>query len=180
MTIPETGQGGRSGRVVVRSATEADAVVLSALVQHLADNDRYLIVSGFDPVTGAALLTGLIGEGAQTQSSRIFVAEYDGEMAGLAICRCHPPPERDTVLQLDLGVDSRFRRHGLGSALIRHSIHWAQDAGLHRVQLAVVVENNAAIALYKKHGFEIEGTLREGCRLDGRLHDVHVMAQLLG
>tara|TARA_R110000868_G_scaffold46376_8_gene153247 strand:- start:16225 stop:16743 length:519 start_codon:yes stop_codon:yes gene_type:complete len=166
-------------RPIVRAALESDAASLAILGERLAESDPYLVVSGFDPVTGVTLLKGSTGAAAQAQTSQIFVAEHDGELAGLAICRCHPPPERDTVLQLDLGVDSRYRRHGLGSALIRHSLFWAQEVGLHRVQLAVVAENKAAIAVYEKHGFEIEGTLRKGFRLAGQLHDVHVMARLL-
>lgn len=168
-----------SDEAAIRTATASDSVALTTLGRTLAETDPYLILSGFDPVTGVALLRAFLGGSTQTGSDRIFVAEWGGEIVGLAICRRHPPPERETVLQFDLGIDPLYRRRGLGSGLVRHVLGWAQDTGLHRVQLAVVAENQEAVSLYKKHGFEIEGTLRQGIRLERQFHDIYVMATLL-
>lgn len=165
--------------VVVRAATEKDAAPLAALAQRLAGTDPFLVVSGFDPVTGVSLLKEGIRLGGVNGVACILVTESDGEIAGFAICRRHPAPERDGILQLDLAVDRRYRRRGLGSALIGRAVHWARDNGMYRVQLAVVADNDPAIALYEKNGFTIEGTLKSGFRLGDQLHDVHVMARLL-
>lgn len=173
----ETGQ--HPGNPVIRAAVEADADPLVALGAQLADNDPFFVVTGFDPVTAAALVGSTVADGAESGPSEIFVAEIDDELAGFAVCRRHPPPERGSILQLDLGVDARFRRNGLGSALVRHAIDWARETHIHRIQLAVVAENSAALALYEKHGFAIEGTLRRGFRVASSFHDVHVMAKLL-
>ncbi|MEL0011832.1 MAG: GNAT family N-acetyltransferase [Alphaproteobacteria bacterium] len=145
----------------------------------LAENDPFLVVTGFDPVTGAALIRSAVADAAESGSSEIFVAEIDNELAGFAICRRHPPPERNTILQLDLGVDDRYRRRGFGSALVLHTIDWARNSDIHRIQLAVVAENAAALSLYEKHSFVTEGTLRRGFRLGSNFHDVLVMARLL-
>jgi RimJ/RimL family protein N-acetyltransferase len=169
----------RPGTPVVRAAREPDAAPLAALGARLAENDPYLVVSGFDPATGAALIRAAIADGAAAGSSEIFVAEIHGELGGFAMCRRHPRPQRDTILQLDLGVDTAYRRRGVGSALVRHTIDWARETGIHRIQLSVVAENGPAVSLYKKHGFVIEGTLQKGFRLEGDFHDVHVMARLL-
>ena len=173
----ETGQNSRGP--IIRTAVEADANSLVVLGARLAENDPFLVVTGFDPVTGAALVRSAVADGAESGSSEIFVAEIDNKLAGFAICRRHPPPERNTILQLDLGVDDRYRRRGFGSALVLHTIDWARNSDIHRIQLAVVAENGAALSLYEKHGFVTEGTLRRGFRLGGNFHDVHVMARLL-
>ena len=167
------------GKTVIRPATSDDADSLVKLGERLAKTDPFLVVSGFDPVTGASLIQSAIKDGARTQSSRIFVAANEAELAGLAICRRHPAPERDSIVQLDLGVDEKYRRRGFGNTLVHQAIDWARTTGAHRVQLAVVADNAAAISLYQKHGFEIEGTLRQGFRLESRFYDVHVMARLL-
>ena len=169
----------KNGTPLVRPAVETDAGALIALGERLAKGDPYLVVSGFDPVTGVALVKAAIREASGPPLSRIFVTEIGGELAGFAMCRCHPPPERDTIMQLDLGVESRHRRRGLGEALVSHAIRWAREAGVHRIQLAVVTDNTAAVSLYEKLGFSIEGTLQQAVRLEMRLHDVHVMAKLL-
>jgi GNAT superfamily N-acetyltransferase len=166
-------------RPIVRAAVGADVESLAIFGQRLIDNDPYLVVSGFDPITGAALLEATIENSPRSQFARIFVTEIDGKWAALALCRCHPPPERDTILQLDLGVDAAHRRRGLGSALVQHAIAWARDAGIHRIQLAVVADNAPTVVLYLKHGFEIEGILHRGFHLVGKFHDVLVMARIL-
>jgi ribosomal protein S18 acetylase RimI-like enzyme len=173
----ETGQNSRGP--IIRAAVEADANSLVVLGARLAENDPFLVVTGFDPVTGAALIRSAVADAAESGSSEIFVAEIDNELAGFAICRRHPPPERNTILQLDLGVDDRYRRRGFGSALVLHTIDWARNSDIHRIQLAVVAENAAALSLYEKHSFVTEGTLRRGFRLGSNFHDVLVMARLL-
>ncbi len=53
--------------------------------------------------------------------------------------------------------------------------NWLQYS---RVELTVFSDNEAAIALYKKFGFEIEGTFRQYVFRDGALADVYAMARL--
>jgi RimJ/RimL family protein N-acetyltransferase len=50
--------------------------------------------------------------------------------------------------------------------------------GLHRLALEVNSFNAAAIAVYEKAGFVLEGVRREAVLRDGVWHDVHDMALL--
>jgi ribosomal protein S18 acetylase RimI-like enzyme len=163
----------------IRGAIEPDTTKLMALLSRLSRDEPYLVVSGVDEVTGVPLGSDTVSADEQRASSEIFVAEVDKELAGIAICRCHPAPERNTILQLDMGVDAAYRRRGLGDALTCHVVEWARETDIHRIQLAVVAENRAALSLYEKHGFVTEGILRRGFRLASNFHDVHVMARLL-
>ena len=164
---------------VIREVRESDAASLAALVQQLGVSDPFMVVSGFDPVTGVELLRSVIGATSENGLFWIFVAECSGEVAGLAICRRHPPPERDRTIQLDIGVDAKWRRAGVGTALVQYVLGWAQQNGIARVQLAVVSANAPAIALYDRTGFETEGILRRSFWLGDDVYDVHVMARLL-
>jgi putative acetyltransferase len=49
---------------------------------------------------------------------------------------------------------------------------------LHRLELQVYTDNERAINLYKKFGFEIEGTLRDYAYGDGHYLDAYEMARL--
>lgn len=161
----------------VRAACPDDADGLAALGEALRA-DPYIAVTGFDPITGVPLIKATIEGISQADDSRVFVALVDDAVAGMALCRRFPPPEREGIAQLDIGVDRAKRRRGLGQRLVQHAIDWAETSGVHRIQLSVVVENVAALALYKKCGFEIEGTMRRAFRAGKSLHDVHVMARL--
>jgi Acetyltransferases, including N-acetylases of ribosomal proteins len=48
---------------------------------------------------------------------------------------------------------------------------------LTRLELTVMVHNERAIALYKKMGFEIEGTKKRSMRIDGQYVDEYYMAK---
>ena len=68
---------------------------------------------------------------------------------------------------------------GVGTALMTALLdladHWL---GLRRVSLTVNADNARAVALYKKFGFEIEGTLRGEVLRDGVFIDSLAMARL--
>ena len=67
------------GKTVTRPATADDAASLVILGERLAKTDPFLVVSGFDPVTGADLIRSAIDDGTRTESSRIFVAANEIE-----------------------------------------------------------------------------------------------------
>jgi len=56
---------------------------------------------------------------------------------------------------------------------------WAQQHHIHRLELTVMAHNNAGVALYKKQGFEIEGTKRHSLLINGQYVDEFYMSKLL-
>jgi len=64
--------------------------------------------------------------------------------------------EHERALKLDkLYVRHDRQRMGYGAALIEHTCDRARRLGCERVVLAVNKHNSAAIAAYRKHGFEV-------------------------
>ncbi|MGW0479935.1 GNAT family N-acetyltransferase [Nonomuraea sp. NPDC003214] len=51
---------------------------------------------------------------------------------------------------------------------------------LHRIRLTVVAENTAAIRVYEKAGFIVEGREREAFRRNATWHDMVIMGLLEG
>lgn len=68
---------------------------------------------------------------------------------------------------------------GVGAALMRAVIELADKwLNLTRIELSVFTDNESAIALYRKFGFEIEGTLRKYAFRDGEFVDAFAMARI--
>jgi ribosomal-protein-alanine N-acetyltransferase len=88
---------------------------------------------------------------------RSVVALSDNNLAGFAVasCLCMEPAEIEGLV-----VDERFRRRGIGSALIRACKDWAAAAGALNIRLEVRASNAAALALYQRHGFSPVGHRR--------------------
>src|SRR5262245_18907957 len=76
---------------------------------------------------------------------------------------------------LGMGVVPRWRRQGIGRALLAHALAASRDYGLERVELTVRASNVHAIALYKAHGFDTEGVKRKGVLVDGGYDDLLCM-----
>ena len=80
---------------------------------------------------------------------------------------------------LGMMVHPDFHNRGVGSALMAAALNLADNwLNLTRVDLRVYTDNPAAIHLYKKFGFEIEGTLRRFAYRDGQYIDSYTMARL--
>ncbi len=54
-----------------------------------------------------------------------------------------------------LAVDPRAQRHGLAHALVADALRWMARAHVHRVYVNTHVDNAAALALYRRHGFTV-------------------------
>ncbi len=76
-------------------------------------------------------------------------------------------------------VDASHHGRGIGSRLLAAAIDLAENwLNVTRIELTVFVDNRAAIALYEKHGFRIEGESAEYALRDGAYAAVYHMARL--
>jgi ribosomal protein S18 acetylase RimI-like enzyme len=77
---------------------------------------------------------------------------------------------------LGMGVRKDFRRLGIGTTLLEQTIGEAKKLGLERIELEVFASNTAAIRLYEKAGFLVEGVKKKARKLDGEHDDLVEMA----
>ena len=107
-----------------------------------------------------------------------FVALADGEVVGWCDALPKPLPIHRHVGVLGMGLLPASRGQGIGRRLLQHTLEAARAGGLSRVELTVRQDNPAAIALYEKLGFVAEGVQRNAFKVDGRYHDLVMMAVL--
>jgi L-phenylalanine/L-methionine N-acetyltransferase len=86
---------------------------------------------------------------------------------------------RRHVATFGIGVKAAARGQGVGTALVKAAVDLCDNwANITRIELQVYTDNDAAIALYQKFGFVIEGTHRHYAIRDGALVDAHFMARI--
>jgi len=108
-----------------------------------------------------------------------LVAELDGQVVGSISLHVNPRPRRRHAADLGMAVDQALQGRGVGLALLAAAIDLAdQWLNIHRIELTVMCANAHAIRLYERHGFEIEGTLRDFSFTAGDYADAHTMARL--
>lgn len=82
------------------------------------------------------------------------------------------------VVHLGISVAEDWRGKGVGNQLLAAGIAWAEaNPAIRRLTLEVAARNTAAIALYRKFGFEEEGILRGAFFRNGQDWDVLVMGR---
>lgn len=80
---------------------------------------------------------------------------------------------------LGIGVHDAWQRRGIGQALMAELVDVADNwLGLRRLELHVFTDNQPALALYRKFGFEIEAHQRGAVLRRGVLIDCYFMARL--
>jgi putative acetyltransferase len=109
-----------------------------------------------------------------------IVAVLDGRIVGNAGVTQYKF-RRSHVGGIAMCVHDDFHGRGIGSALLGTLVDAADNwFNLKRLELSVFVDNEPAIRLYKKFGFEIEGTRRAEAFREGRYVDAFAMARLCG
>jgi len=105
-----------------------------------------------------------------------LVAAARGDVVGLL----HVERTRFGFGEIGMLVAREWRGHGVGTALVAAAIDWGREQGLHKLTLSVFPHNEAAIALYRKFGFEDEGYRKKHMRrASGELWDIVEMGLLL-
>lgn len=107
-----------------------------------------------------------------------LVAVVNGVVVGLL--RMQPGSGRRAhAARLAMMVHGDYQHRGIGTMLLTAALDLAERwLAISRVELEVFTDNEAAIALYQKFGFEIEGTLRAYAFRDGHYVDAYLMARI--
>ena len=88
-------------------------------------------------------------------------------------------PRRRHVGQIGMAVRDDWQGKGVGTALMQATVDLADKwLNLARLELTVFTDNAAAIHLYQKFGFVIEGTMVQYAFRDGQYADTYTMARL--
>jgi putative acetyltransferase len=118
---------------------------------------------------------------AQTPGRHRLVAQLGERVVGQVALTQSQNPRMAHLGQLGLMIHPDYWGRGLGSALTAAALDLADNwLNLRRVELDVFCHNSAAIRVYEKHGFEVEGTRRAAAFGEGRWLDEHLMARLRG
>lgn len=95
---------------------------------------------------------------ADSETEIEILAEVDGVVAGLAGIEAVGSREKIRHrADFGISIDRQYWNLGIGTALMNACVDCAREAGYEQLELSVVAENETAIAMYRKAGFEEYG-----------------------
>lgn len=113
----------------------------------------------------------------QGDDRKMFVIEHDGKPVGNVGLTDISKTDLNAGIFIFVG-EQGYQGKGIGQEAIKFILDLGfNDLILHKIWLYVCELNEAAIALYRKTGFEQEGRLKDMWRIDGKYYDEIVMAK---
>jgi putative acetyltransferase len=107
------------------------------------------------------------------------VKKDGGEVIGMACLNVYSHPRTRHMGDFTIMVHAAYQGRGVGTALLEAIINLADNwLILERIGLFVLTDNYAAIKLYEKFGFKIEGTERRSIIRNGKYADAHLMGRI--
>jgi len=108
-----------------------------------------------------------------------FAYFKDNQMVGLVgTFTMQPENMRHRAVLFGLYVKKEYTRKGIASALIKQIINHVKPTHK-QLHLTVTTNNEAAISLYKKHGFVIYGTESSALLINNKYYDEFLMIKKL-
>ncbi|MGH9085460.1 MAG: GNAT family N-acetyltransferase [Acidimicrobiales bacterium] len=161
-----------SSALAIRGATPADFDAWFALYDEVAAEGRWI---GGEAPANREGSRRLFDHCLTSDDAVALVAEAGVELVG----ELHVLATNG-LADLGMMVRDGHRGRGIGWSLMEACLDWCRDRGVHKVSLSVWPHNAAALALYDRFGFVVEGRLRRHHRRrSGELWDAIQMGLVL-
>jgi RimJ/RimL family protein N-acetyltransferase len=165
--------------MIIRQAVEQDAEKFAKLIHEVENTSNYMLFGPGERTFNPDAQRRLIQAFKTENNSNIFLAEAENELTGYLIARGGSASRNQHSAYLVIGIMERHRGSGVGTKLFEELFAWANKVKIHRLELTVVTQNTAGLGLYKKMGFEIEGTKKDSLFVDGNYINEYYMSKII-
>ncbi|MCP4442193.1 MAG: GNAT family N-acetyltransferase [Aureispira sp.] len=162
----------------VRHLENKDIPEYLHLTKYIDNETEFLSVDPKDP---RPKFMEMVGAVAQKNQLFLVAQHKDGYLVGHlgAFWRRGKGKRVRHCIHIGLGVVKDYWGKGVGTLMFKAMEKWAKEQGVTRLELDVMTNNERGVALYKKMGFEIEGTKRQSICIDGQYIDEYMMSKIL-
>lgn len=164
---------------MIRHAKAEDAEKLIELIAN-AESSGFMMFEPGERKMTVEQLEKRIETMESDPTSTILLAEKDEELLGYLFVIGNSPQRTLHSVYLAIGISEKSRGKGVGTKLFERLDEWAAENNIRRLELTVMVNNRAGLALYQKMGFTIEGIKKNSLKVDGEYIDEYYMAKVKG
>jgi RimJ/RimL family protein N-acetyltransferase len=166
--------------MLIREIKHEDAENFINLIKQVETEANFMLMEAGERKTTPEQQRKQLERIEQQSNSTIFIAKQEeGKLVGYLIAIGGSVKRTKHSAYLVIGILEEYRGQGIGTALFQCLEDWAINHNISRLELTVVTQNDSGVALYKKSGFEIEGTKRNSLMIDGTPFNEYYMSKLL-
>ena len=163
----------------IREAEVQDAADLITFLNLVSKETDFTSLDEEGIMMSESEMVLFIEKQAGSENQITLLALLNDTIAGVLNITADPRLRVRHIGDIFLVVQKKFWNQGLAGILLEEGIEWAKSSGiLRRLQLSVQKRNEAAIHLYSKMGFTMEGLQERGAYLEeGTFLDVCLMGK---
>ncbi len=166
--------------LLLRNATEEDAEMLLKYLKTTCGETRFLVKEPEEITLTPEEERQFINNQNESEHNLMLLGFLDGEYVGNCSFTGMIPCRYQHRASMGIALYQKYTGMGIGKAMIKKLFAAAKEKGIEQIELEVVADNKGAIALYRKMGFEIFGTLPNNMKYkDGSYADVYWMMKQL-
>ena len=167
--------------LLIREAEAEDAAELVTFLNCVSLETDFTSLDGDGILLTSEEMEVFLNKQASSDNQITLLAFLNGKIAGIVNITADQRKRVRHIGDLFIVIGKKYWNNGLGNLLLEEVIEWAQASGiLRRLQLTVQTRNQAAVHLYQKHGFVIEGRQERGAYIEeGKFIDVYLMGKLI-
>lgn len=167
--------------LLIREAEAEDAAELVTFLNCVSLETDFTSLDGDGILLTSEEMAIFLNKQASWDNQITLLALLNDKIAGIVNITADQRKRVRHIGDLFIVIGKKYWNNGLGSLLLEEVVEWAQASGiLRRLQLTVQTRNLAAVHLYQKHGFAIEGRQERGAYIEeGEFIDVYLMGRLI-
>lgn len=160
----------------IRKATKEDAAKMLDYISTIAGESNNLTFGPGEFEISEEDEGKFIEQSHLTNNNLFLVATIGERVVGNLTFRGGHRPRIAHDGEFGVGVLKEYWNNGVANELIATLIEWAKKGGIvTKINLKVKDDNENAIQLYKKHGFQVEGHISRQFLIDGQYYSVYHM-----
>ncbi len=164
--------------IIFRNIEKLDTESLWNMMNQLDYETKFMLFEPGERVKKLARLQGIV-DNAVDGDDLCFLAVDGNEIIGYIIAQIGNVRRTKHSAYIVVGIRKKYRNRGIGTELFKKLNEWAEEKNIVRLELTVICNNEIALNLYKKNGFEIEGIKRKSMYIDGEYVDEYYMSKII-
>ena len=164
---------------LIREANIEDAENVIDYIKIVSDETNFLISDSSERNFTVRKEKEFLQNMQSSIIEKMFLYEIENKIVGLCSIEGINKIRIKHRVDLSITVLKNYWGNKIGEKLIDYAIDYCKSNSIKKIELTVRIDNERAIKLYKKFGFEIEGEIKKFIYFGGNYYNCYFMGLLL-